>query len=180
MNSSKRNSTVHDLTSLRLHPDGTRVGTVATSARHAQHIIQDRRGNWIAGDAGGLGRVKKKWPTRVNEGQTPEDELTALPDTQHDSPKDDKGKGKAKETYLEEAAIDDDNNVKDSRALRRKLFAEDLSFLRTPPRSGMPAETDTVANKSPADSWSSSAVLPSSVSIQVRSSFATRNNHSRY
>lgn len=61
--SQRRYNTVHDLAALRLHPDGSRVSTSSVQnvrPRGAKHVTQDARGNWIARDAGGLGRVKKR------------------------------------------------------------------------------------------------------------------------
>ncbi|THH19943.1 hypothetical protein EW146_g1315 [Bondarzewia mesenterica] len=83
-NNRRRLNTIHDLTTLRLHPDGSRVPSqpypstsssgrpnatnipaeITTSTvlhtRRSRYTVKDSRGNWIARDAAGLGRVKKR------------------------------------------------------------------------------------------------------------------------
>ncbi|KDR84252.1 hypothetical protein GALMADRAFT_704386 [Galerina marginata CBS 339.88] len=56
-----RLSTVFDYSSLRLHPDGTRVYQKSSNFRPGlvKVTTQDPRSNWIARDAGGLGSVPK-------------------------------------------------------------------------------------------------------------------------
>ena len=75
MSSSKRRSTVHDLASLRIHPDGTRVSTSRNARqRKDKHARQDRHGNWVAQDAGGIGRVKTRRAAAKEAGKVSEEE----------------------------------------------------------------------------------------------------------
>lgn len=119
----RRRTTVHDLASLRVHPDGSRVQNAntlshlqddvipgvssQTNLRSSKYIAQDARGNWIARDAGGAGLVKRKYR------------------------KQDKGKGRA--TDLDDEGVDDvvtdEEDAKDSRAIKRQKFLHDYSFL---------------------------------------------------
>lgn len=127
MSFSKRYSTVHDFASLRLRPDGTRVTRKQAdgkSQKYPTHTVKDHRGNWIAQDAGGTGRVKTRYAARQDvDGEEGEDEElkgenVAGPSTVNV----DKGKGRA----LEE-------DLKDPRAKRRKLFAEDVGIYDSEP-----------------------------------------------
>jgi hypothetical protein len=52
----RRLSTVYDYASLRLHRDGTRVQQ--SDVNNRQFAVKDANGNWIATDAGGLGRTR--------------------------------------------------------------------------------------------------------------------------
>lgn len=125
MSNSKRRSTVHDFSSLRLHPDGTRVplSQTAPKARHAKYTVQDHRGNWIAQDASGVDRVKTRRAAAKEQEEAREDEDGDVDESQVAGPSrtgEDKGKGRA---------VDDDEDVhelKDARAKRRKLFHEDV------------------------------------------------------
>ncbi|KLO14513.1 hypothetical protein SCHPADRAFT_850845 [Schizopora paradoxa] len=116
----RRRTTVHDLASLRLHPDGSRVqnsqslshdGTPGVSSqtnlRASKYIAQDARGNWIARDAGGADFVKRKYG------------------------KQDKGKGRATNLDIgeDDGVVSDGDEVKDSRAIKRRKFLHDYSFL---------------------------------------------------
>ena len=128
----RRRSTVHDLTSLRLHPDGSRVqisqggsssgasSQVAKkttinrnkSLRLSKSTVQDAHGNWIARDAGGNGTVEsrrnKKIGDRVEAGEWYDLDTTSVGE------EGDRG----------------NDSVDNVRALKRKKFAHDfLSFL---------------------------------------------------
>jgi hypothetical protein len=70
---SQRRSTVHDLATLRLHPDGKRVSITSpprvglnTSRRH--NVGYDTRGNRNARDAAGVGLVPKRPVIQEDEG----------------------------------------------------------------------------------------------------------------
>ncbi|KAJ3553656.1 hypothetical protein NM688_g3491 [Phlebia brevispora] len=139
----KRKSTVHDYSSLRLHPDGTR----------------DRRGNWIARDAGGLGRVKQRWSNHAaSDDHTPQTEEDEAGSSQPRTPAKDKGKGRATESPGYEETNCDKNELKDVRAVRRKLFVEDLDFLRP---SSLQVTSADVEDPSSSDSH----LYPTSVSF---------------
>jgi len=65
----RRRSTVHDYSTLRLHPDGTRVPTSSPtpsgrSGSRMRNTGRDARGNPIALDAAGLGVVPKRTTVR--------------------------------------------------------------------------------------------------------------------
>lgn len=172
MSSSKRKSTVHDLASLRIHPDGTRVTTSQSNKQRKKHAGQDRHGNWIAQDAGGIGRVKTRRAAAKEEEKASEEdeeeEERRLPV--------DEGKGKVRD---EESEEDEEvrggrRPLKDSRAKRRKTFDEDMlllgSSLSAGPGGGEPGSSHAavpVPQRNP--------LLPSSVSVRV--AFETKNSH---
>jgi hypothetical protein len=141
MRNSRRRSTVHDLTSLRLHPDGSKVANSASNLqlRKARNATKDVRGNWIAQDAGGSGRVKTRWSVikdqaakaaSKDEGEVREDSGNQA-EAGPSSPVFDKGKGKA--TQAEDEDDDDEDFIpKDARAKKRRVFANDFEFLGSP------------------------------------------------
>lgn len=70
--SAKRRSTVHDFSTLRLHPDGSRVAinspppaTLCDS--RTRNTGRDTRGNRVARDAAGLGVVPKRMVIRKDD-----------------------------------------------------------------------------------------------------------------
>jgi len=131
MQNYKRRSTVHDLASLRLHPDGTKVVNLDTNLqlRKAKYATKDARGNWIAQDAGGLGRVKKR---RVGEGKAQSDEEQEIDELGSSSLIMSKGEGNVtEEAGREQQESDAEHTVKDVRAKRRKAFEDDLDFIRS-------------------------------------------------
>lgn len=141
----RRRSTVHDLASLRLHPDGFRVqqsrsktdevgqtgqGSTAKYPHHKKRRAQrytanDSRDNWIATDAGGSEVVKKDMRKRktglrnVQGGDGSERETINLDvGTNHSAPE---GEGSDEEKPV--------RILKDSRAKRRKAFHESEQYL---------------------------------------------------
>lgn len=142
----KRRSTVHDLASLRLHPDGTKVSSteINVQLKKGRYATRDHRGNWIAHDAGGVGRVKirraaVKEPEEAHEHELDEDEeLEAGPSRLSVE----KGKGRADdEDEREESADEGGGSSKDYRAINRKAFRESLAFLIAPgPSTGVNTE----------------------------------------
>lgn len=66
----RRHGTVHDLAGLRLHPDGSRIQPSSSAAGSGQNVVpsirqgpymtQDVHGNWIATDAAGVRKIRKK------------------------------------------------------------------------------------------------------------------------
>ena len=151
----RRQTTVHDVANLRVHPDGSRVSQArhedhpattssslsnASALRAANYVSRDVQGNLIAKDAGGTATIKRKFS---------------------------KGKGKA--ISMDDAEVffgsagesgSDDESKKDSRKGKRRKFHHDLSFLSpskllptSPPSSQQDASTD-----------SSELPVPSSVS----------------
>ncbi|KAI0371458.1 hypothetical protein BV20DRAFT_965196 [Pilatotrama ljubarskyi] len=137
----RRRSTVHDLAALRLHRDGTRVLNADTnrSSRRAKYAVRDSRGNWIAQDAGGLGNVKQRRassrPADDGDVSAPEEDKEVAEGPQA-SPKNDKGKGRARDE--EGSDLDDAANP---RARKRRRFDEDLSYL-TAAASAVPLDQD--------------------------------------
>jgi hypothetical protein len=68
----KRRSTVHDFSTLRLHPDGSRVEINAPTTTslfdfRTRHTGRDTRGNRVARDAAGLGVVPKRTVIREDD-----------------------------------------------------------------------------------------------------------------
>ncbi|TFK94900.1 hypothetical protein K466DRAFT_535073 [Polyporus arcularius HHB13444] len=124
-----RRSTVHDLAALRLHRDSSRVLNSDTNAssRRAKYAIRDARGNWIAQDAGGLGKVKQRRsasePDQGEDVNEPEEDEEVTKDTQP-SPTKDKGKGRAREN-----GSDDEDAPLNRRAQKRRRFDDDMSYL---------------------------------------------------
>ncbi|KAI0677702.1 hypothetical protein C8Q78DRAFT_105946 [Trametes maxima] len=122
----RRRSTVHDLATLRLHRDGTRVLNSDTnrSSRRAKHAIRDARGNWVAQDAGGLGNVKQRrnvpQPSEDNASESDDADIADDPP----SPRTDKGKARAHEEL--DSEVEHDLNP---RARKRRRFDEDFGYL---------------------------------------------------
>ncbi|KAG6331318.1 hypothetical protein ID866_7767 [Astraeus odoratus] len=142
----RRKSTTHDLATLRLHPDGSRVQQSSSSARQrtAKYTVIDPRGNWIAQDAGGRASVKKRRT------------VSAVPDDEHrettrTSPERDgsdcggrgprldlrrrsRGKGKQRASEEEEQGSDLDGEPEplDARTRQRLSFMQDFNFLDPP------------------------------------------------
>ncbi|KDQ64081.1 hypothetical protein JAAARDRAFT_52076 [Jaapia argillacea MUCL 33604] len=152
--SHKRLSTIHDLASLRLHPDGTRVLPSLPSKHHAikpkrnaERSNTDLRGNRIATDAGGSGRVKRRKRRVVNvnaeEGEEEEGDgerrnvdlsgvglVMGLGDGALPSGAKGKGKERSRDSDYEQS---EEDSLKDVRAKKRRRFLDDLSFLDRPP-----------------------------------------------
>ncbi|RPD67459.1 hypothetical protein L226DRAFT_477930 [Lentinus tigrinus ALCF2SS1-7] len=129
----RRRSTVHDLAALRLHRDNSRVLNSDTnlSSRRAKYALRDARGNWIAQDAGGLGKVKKRrsasQPDGSEDATEPEVDEEGTEDVRSSpSPSKDKGKGRAQED-----GRDEDDVLLNPRAQKRRRFDEDLSYLES-------------------------------------------------
>ncbi|KAF8484423.1 hypothetical protein JB92DRAFT_1567549 [Gautieria morchelliformis] len=130
---SRRRSTIHDAAALRLHPNGVRVNDVVQNNLRSVGTVKNRtpslrlsrklsRGNWIATDAGGSGRVAKRRKISVEELKEPEagKSLTA----------DDQGvEAEATRKQCEELPA---KVYKDTRANRRVAFKNDLTFLAAP------------------------------------------------
>jgi hypothetical protein len=79
----RRRNTVHDFSSLRLHPDGTRVPInsptrVSPDDSRTHNTVRDVRGNRVARDAAGLRTVPKR-PTVMREGDNTDEEQNAAP-----------------------------------------------------------------------------------------------------
>ncbi|KZT29516.1 hypothetical protein NEOLEDRAFT_1175197 [Neolentinus lepideus HHB14362 ss-1] len=143
----RRRTTVHDLASLRVHPDGTRTpsapsisttnatlyaqdssaSTRGLRPRLAKYTIQDARGNIVARDGGGLGRVPYKYP--VSATRVPDDaesfDLSAATVRLDGANGDEFAEGS--EAVPEKKRKG--REVKDPRAKKRRKFVEDLSFL---------------------------------------------------
>ena len=140
MSAIRRRSTVHDLASLRIHPDGSRVQNIASAnitvdteeglnhhqrttvnltSRTRTTAVRDTRGNWIARDAGGCATVKQK-PTINNrkgkEHLDDEEELDLDGQLVEASQPSSEGEGNHEE-------------FKDERANKRTKFLHDYTFL---------------------------------------------------
>ncbi|KAG6819138.1 hypothetical protein H0H93_015031 [Arthromyces matolae] len=110
---------VYDFSSLRLHPDGSRVEQSSAQnlkLRYAAGAVQDSRGNWFARDAAGAGKVGRYRRVRDEEGDGEDvgegiNEEEEAPRTRRK----DKGKGKASRS--------------NPRPAKRRKFVEDFEFL---------------------------------------------------
>lgn len=117
--SGRRLNTVYDYSSLRIHPDGSRVEQSSRNLRPrtSRTSIQDSRGNWIARDAGGLGTIGRY--RRVRE-ETDGEFISLGEGESVDTGR--KGKGKAKAVGYRK---------RDDRAAKRRKFVHDFDFLET-------------------------------------------------
>ncbi|KIJ69820.1 hypothetical protein HYDPIDRAFT_104450 [Hydnomerulius pinastri MD-312] len=152
----RRKSTTHDLATLRLHPDGSRVQQSSVNARHrtAGSTIVDSRGNWIARDAGGQNSVKKRRSVSVltDDG---EGEVIELSSDEEDR-KRARSKGKGKQRAGEDRPLEEVSPAQDqlnTRTKRRLSFVRDLSFLDPSPYGSSSVRQD--ASDSDASSGSS-------------------------
>jgi hypothetical protein len=117
---STRRTTIHDLTALRVHPDGTFARPPNSKPLNRQggyHTIKDRRGNWIADDASGPSNVK----LRKRKGGEGEDE----------------GRGEDGGEDLRKKLRRRRSEAKGPRAVKRQKFFHNLAFL-DPPTQGTP------------------------------------------
>ncbi|KAG7095650.1 hypothetical protein E1B28_006372 [Marasmius oreades] len=113
MTPAPRQSTIYDLTGLRLHPDGTRVLQTENNRRLrvAKQSARDIQGNWIASDAGGSGRV-----TRYRTFRQKGKERAESGDTENPGEN-------------EQQSEEDEEPVKDYRAIKRRKFEHDHDFI---------------------------------------------------
>ncbi|KAF8076864.1 hypothetical protein FPV67DRAFT_1715388 [Lyophyllum atratum] len=117
--SGPRLSSVYDFSSLRLHPDGSRVQQNTSKnlrPRYAASAVQDPRGNWFARDAAGFGTIGRY--RKVRE-EADGEEVDPGEDGQELSRR--KGKGKAKERIP--------GRRHNPRPAKRQKFLHDLDFL---------------------------------------------------
>ncbi|TDL30038.1 hypothetical protein BD410DRAFT_50512 [Rickenella mellea] len=153
--STRRRTTVHDLASLRVRPDGTRVKNATPSLRSAASAARDAAGNWIASDAGGKGDVPRwrKKKKRLVEEQDEGGEVGGGDDGVVDGTRDeDEG---------------EDTGPKDPRAKKRRRFLEDLTYLDAPlERSSQ--EVESAANDA------ASLPVPSSELLKCIHYYASR------
>ncbi|KAK1228097.1 hypothetical protein PQX77_008868 [Marasmius sp. AFHP31] len=129
-----RKSTVYDLTSLRLHPDGTRVLLTENNRRLrvSKYSVQDSRGNWIATDAGGSGHVTRYRALREGGRERADEDV---------------------EDELESRTADEEGLLKDYRAKKRRKFQHDFDFISSSPvprlESSFPESNGTEDNDLP-------------------------------
>ncbi|KNZ72688.1 hypothetical protein J132_02121 [Termitomyces sp. J132] len=131
-----RLSTVYDFSSLRLHPDGSRVQQSTSKnqkLRYAASVVQDSRGNWFAHDAAGSGAVGRYRKER-KEKQEHEEEWNDIDEGEEDELSKRKRKGKEKETT---------GGRHDLRPAKRQKFLRDLDFL-APTASSGPSPTNAL------------------------------------
>ncbi|KAI9574323.1 hypothetical protein HD554DRAFT_2165813 [Boletus coccyginus] len=147
----RRKSTTHDLATLRLHPDGSRVQQSSVNARHrtAGSTVVDSRGNWIAKDAGGKTSVKKRRSiNNIIHSDDAEGELIDLSGDEgsgKDARRKSKGKQRARDSQTpdEDSPQEPESGRLNTRTRRRLSFMRDLSFLDPPPVSVSSLEQDT-------------------------------------
>lgn len=131
--SSHRLSTVYDYSSLRIHPDGSRVNQSSHNLRPriAKVAVQDSRGNWIARDAGGSATVKRYRNVRD---ETSEGEHFDFGNAEFDNAgsrtrRKNKGKGTVKETTVVNRRERNGRSTE-----KRRKFTHDLEFLAEKPQ----------------------------------------------
>lgn len=121
-----RYSTIYDAADLRLHPDGTRIPLTKANyhPRNASKTSRNAKGSWIAKDAGGRHRLPKR---NIGKGKAFDDEHCEEIDVgtagDEDGEHQDASKKKSRKRRTEE--------LKDSRAIKRRKFLQDMSFLGT-------------------------------------------------
>ncbi|KAH7887408.1 hypothetical protein F5I97DRAFT_1805537 [Phlebopus sp. FC_14] len=130
----RRKSTTHDLATLRLHPDGSRVQQSSVNSRHrtAGSTVEDFRGNWIALDAGGRSNVKKRRSISVITDEAQGETIQLTSDEEGDKRGRSNGKGKQP---TRDGANDDsapEGETLNTRTKRRLSFFQDFSFLDPP------------------------------------------------
>ena len=103
-------TTIHEFTSLALHPTGSRARS------HQTNALRDARGNWIAKDAGGRGLVSRRPGTTSIMDNSEQEEGATEGNTRY------KGKGRRK-------AKVPDEDLKDTRARKRRKLTQDVDFL---------------------------------------------------
>lgn len=145
----RRKSTTHDLATLRLHPDGSRVQQSSVNARlrTAATTVIDSRGNWIAKDAGGNTSVKSRRrisTARSNHAEGKFIDLSGDEDHAKDAHSQSKGKQRAHDSQSpdEDPLEEPESGRLNTRTRRRLSFMHDLSFLDPPPASVSSLEQD--------------------------------------
>lgn len=129
--SSRRLTTIHDVTALRVHPDGTRIPADGSTKgkRRDKRVVQDSRGNWTAQDAAGPIRIKR----RRAAGSEGEDDgfggtfdLTGVGElTQNATDREHRGEL----DQLGQSPIDVPKPNKRSKKEKRQRFQDDMTFL---------------------------------------------------
>ncbi|ESK98048.1 hypothetical protein Moror_484 [Moniliophthora roreri MCA 2997] len=120
---SGRQSTVYDLTSLRLHADSARVQQSERNRklRFSRLTVRDSRGNWIARDAGGLGRVTRY---RTLHGREQEREQSVGVSTSDDEAFGGKGKER-----MSDSDGDEERGLRTKRARKKRKFDNDFGYI---------------------------------------------------
>ena len=173
MSSTKRRSTVHDLASLRLHPDGSKVSNSGSNVelKKSRHTTKDTRGNWIAHDAAGFNRVKTRRSANKDARSQPEEEIgedEGEVDEAAPGPSD-VARGKQKAVEANDDEEDGSYSPKDTRARKRKAFADDFTFLGSSTNATLASlPSSGVAESTEQNTFDSSLLPPpSSVSRTV-------------
>ncbi|KAL5487521.1 hypothetical protein ACEPAI_5629 [Sanghuangporus weigelae] len=157
----RRRSTVHDLATLRLHPDGSRVQSGKASEskirvsrrssqarRRACNIGRDVHGNRIALDAGGTSRIKERRSAVTSSFEDTEGEDSGKAEIKAHQETDTIA-GRSSEGGENAGASDGAETVKGQRAKKRKKFYEDFSFLiglQTNPPGFVVSELASISN----------------------------------
>jgi hypothetical protein len=132
--SDHRLSTVYDYSSLRIHPDGSRVNQSSRNLRPriAKVSVQDPRGNWIARDAGGSATVARYRTVRdeVSDGEHFDFGDVGFQNSGSRPQGQSKAKGKAKETTT---VVERRKRNRRSMTKRQKLV-HDFDFLAARPQ----------------------------------------------
>ncbi|KAL4081380.1 hypothetical protein V8B97DRAFT_17095 [Scleroderma yunnanense] len=146
----RRKSTTHDLATLRLHPDGSRVqqSSINTRQRTAKYTVIDARGNWIAQDAGGRCSVKKR--RSVSVAKEDADEMIRLSsDINEDSQRTRERRRRTRNKGKQRAVEGNGSEQLNTRAKHKLSFMQNFSFL-DPPEEPLISEPDGVSFPPPA------------------------------
>ena len=125
--SQRRHTTVHDRAALRLHPDGTRV-----TARESRYATRDLRGNRIATNAGGTGKVRKRRRAAISDDESePQEEFDI--ETDEYRPSEDPSSTDSCSGAVEGESEEDDKKrkrrKKDPRRMKRSQFYQSFDFV---------------------------------------------------
>lgn len=136
----RRKSTTHDLATLRLHPDGSRVqqSSVNRRRRTAGSTVVDSRGNWVAKDASGKTSVRTRRSISIGHINDAGGEFIDLSGDEGngEGPRSQsKGKQRARDSRTpdEEPLQEPESGQLNIRTRQRLSFMRDLSFLDPPP-----------------------------------------------
>lgn len=122
--SKQRRNTVYDLAALRIHHDDFRIPSADSNYRYRRDkkIARDVRGNWIAKDAGGTGKIA--WYTKVDGGEEEDEDVEDM-----EVGEDKDGEVTQGEGNTEKEDGGGSSEDEEYRRGQRRRFYEDMSYL---------------------------------------------------
>ncbi|KAJ3566979.1 hypothetical protein NP233_g6659 [Leucocoprinus birnbaumii] len=171
--SASRNNTIYDFTSLRLHPDGSRVSqssernldAVSGSVRNRKSKVFSKRRGWVAGDAGGalMGScVLKRGRGGIVRGVEGEKE--------HGGEEEERGRTMKRKVRHVDA-------VKTKRAKKRLRFEDDETFIA--PDESQPIHQENEQNGLPSSDLLKAIHQHTSDFYRARGTLYPPNKHQR-